>query len=727
MEVRIGTTEDFAEDADRTNTIREFRVIRGSVLLFGWFALSHWNSLQAATLCPMPRIPVDDAADPRLADYQQLNQQNPARWSGYFIAEGDKIAERLIASRYPVQSVLLIPEYAERFAALVSAETPLYVGSRQLLEATIGFNFHRGVLACGRRLPPLSLAETLSATADRATVVVCHDLKDPTNLGSILRTSAALGVRAVVLGPHCADYLSRRVVRVSMAAALQLPIVVAADVGGALARLKREFEFELVATVVDPAAEPLAKARRAAKMALVLGGEAHGLSPEVIAACDRRVTIPMRPGIDSLNVAVAAAVFLFHFGRSPAATGTRSAGYTVRRPKVVCRLLIWPPSSRQSANLVSTAGCCTISAAATSWPAASSASKMSQHGSRRWFTSFRQRHSAQARPRIETGRSTICRARSGSICVGRSWNKGCSRCGGDEADRHGISSRNSNPYVSRVDAGVVELVRFGPWVDSSGDLIQLFEATWDDDQWQMHLAAARVTDAAYGVAWKLIADRTRGGGSVLETEVQRAILDHFAANHVTTYSPPIVGAGAHSGDPHFETSTENDAPIREGEFVLIDLWGKLDKPRAVYSDLTRVGFVGREVPETYQKIFQIVAAARDAAIARVRERFAEDEPLQGWEVDEAARDVIDKAGYGEYFIHRTGHSIGQETHGNGANMDNLETHEERLVLRRTCFSIEPGIYLPDFGVRSEVNVFIDSGGQVHVTGGVLQRSVLAVS
>ena len=290
------------------------------------------------------------------------------------------------------------------------------------------------------------------------------------------------------------------------------------------------------------------------------------------------------------------------------------------------------------------------------------------------------------------------------------------------------SPRTSNPYVSRVDAGVVELVRsFGCEVTSSGDLIQQFEATWDDEQWQMHLAAARVTDAAYGVAWNLIADRTRGGGSVLETEVQRAILDYFAANSVTTYSPPIVAANAHSGDPHFETSTENDAPIRDGDFVLIDLWGKLDKPRAVYSDLTRVGFVGREVPQKYEKVFQIVAAARDAAIALVKQRFAANQSLRGWEVDQAARDVIDKAGYGDYFIHRTGHSIGQETHGNGANMDDLETHEERLVLRRTCFSIEPGIYLPEFGVRSEVNVFIDAAGQVQVTGGELQRSVLAIT
>jgi Xaa-Pro aminopeptidase len=353
----------------------------------------------------------------------------------------------------------------------------------------------------------------------------------------------------------------------------------------------------------------------------------------------------------------------------------------------------------------------------------------SQHGSRRWFyfvpasgTPIKLVH------RIETGALDHLPGDKRVYLRWQELESGVQQMlGGARKVAMEYSPKTSNPYVSRVDAGVVELVRsFDCEIVSSGDLIQQFEATWDDEQWQMHQAAARVTDAAYGVAWKLIAERTRGGGSVLETEVQRAILEFFAANGVTTYSPPIVGANAHSGNPHFETSTENDVPIRAGDFVLIDLWGKLDMPRAVYSDLTRVGFVGREVPEKYERIFQIVAAARDAAIDLVEKRFAAAKPLHGWEVDQAARDVIEKAGYGEYFIHRTGHSIGQETHGNGANMDDLETHEERLVLRRTCFSIEPGIYLPGFGVRSEVNVFIDAAGQVHVTGGELQRSVLAV-
>jgi Xaa-Pro aminopeptidase len=290
-----------------------------------------------------------------------------------------------------------------------------------------------------------------------------------------------------------------------------------------------------------------------------------------------------------------------------------------------------------------------------------------------------------------------------------------------------FSSRNANPYVSRVDAGVVDLIRsFGCKVVSSGDLVQEFEATWDDDQEQMHFQAAQHTNAAYALAWQFIADRVRAKGSVRELEVQALIMQHFRDHGMTTYSPPIVGVNAHSGDPHFDNSPANDTPMREGDFVLVDLWAKLDRPRAVYSDLTRVGFIGTSVPEKYERIFQIVAAARDAAIERVRTAFAEEVDIQGWEVDEAARDVIEREGYGEYFVHRTGHSIGQETHGNGANMDDLETHEERLILPRTCFSIEPGIYLPEFGIRSEIDVYIDGDRQVHITGGELQTEVVPI-
>ena len=286
--------------------------------------------------------------------------------------------------------------------------------------------------------------------------------------------------------------------------------------------------------------------------------------------------------------------------------------------------------------------------------------------------------------------------------------------------------RVSNPYVSRVDGGTIELVRgFGVEIVSSGDLIQQFESTWDDSQWQMHLEAEKVTTSAYEMAFPLIAERVRQGGTIREIEVQSAIMDHFHRNGLTTYSPPIVAVGRHSGDPHYEPVAGRDAPIGAGDFVLIDLWAKLDRPRSVYSDLTRVGYVGDVVPARYEEIFAIVAKARDAAIDRVRERYAADRPLKGWEVDAAGRRVIDDSGYGAHFIHRIGHNIGQEVHGNGANMDDLETHEERLVLRRTCFSIEPGLYFDDFGIRSEVNVFVDGEGTVHVTGG-LQTGVLPI-
>jgi Xaa-Pro aminopeptidase len=228
------------------------------------------------------------------------------------------------------------------------------------------------------------------------------------------------------------------------------------------------------------------------------------------------------------------------------------------------------------------------------------------------------------------------------------------------------------------------------------------------------------------VAFGFIADRVRKQGSVHETEVQQRILEHFKANRLVTDHPPICAVGPHSGDPHYEPRPGPDGVIREGDFVLIDLWAKLDQPRAVYSDLTWTGVVGKEVPARYEDIFRIVAQARDAAIACVQKAFRDRTSLQGWQVDQAARDVIDRAGYGQHFCHRTGHSIGQETHGNGANMDNLETREERRVLPRTCFSIEPGIYLAEFGVRSEVNVFVDAQEKVHVTGGKPQEHVVPI-
>ncbi|MEL7497480.1 MAG: M24 family metallopeptidase [Planctomycetota bacterium] len=288
------------------------------------------------------------------------------------------------------------------------------------------------------------------------------------------------------------------------------------------------------------------------------------------------------------------------------------------------------------------------------------------------------------------------------------------------------SPENANPYVSKVDGGTIELVsKYGAEIASSGNLIQYFEARWSPEQWQLHLAADQLNRQAFDLAFDMIANHVRNGKPIREMEVQDAVMDFYGANNMTTYHPPIVAVGPHSGDPHYAPQRDSDSEICNGDFVLLDMWAKLDVPGGVYTDLTKVGFVGDEVPKTYADIFEIVAGGRDAGIECVRRAFSESRPLQGWEVDDATRKVIEDAGYGEYFIHRTGHNIGQETHGNGAHMDNLETREDRLVMPRTCFSIEPGIYLDDFGIRSEINVYIDENNEVHVTGGC-QTEVLPI-
>ena len=259
----------------------------------------------------MTLIAVSNIDDPRLAPYRELNQRNLTRQSGLFIAEGDKVVERLISSRFPVASVLAEADWAERLAPQLPAEASIYVAERKLLEATIGFNFHRGVLACGRRLPGPTAAEIGRTCGERATILICSDVQDPTNLGSIIRTAAAFGCGGVILAGRCADPFSRRVLRVSMGAALHVPIVESRDLA-AHARVLRQYGFSLAATVIDVDAQPLAAFQPPARLALVLGSEGHGLSVEVLALCDQRLTIPMRLGIDSLNVAVAAAVFLYH-------------------------------------------------------------------------------------------------------------------------------------------------------------------------------------------------------------------------------------------------------------------------------------------------------------------------------------------------------------------------------------------------------------------------------
>ncbi len=285
------------------------------------------------------------------------------------------------------------------------------------------------------------------------------------------------------------------------------------------------------------------------------------------------------------------------------------------------------------------------------------------------------------------------------------------------------SPRNGNPYISMVDGGTVELVKScGVDVVPSGDLVQLFEATLSPEEIKSHFEVEKITTAAFDLAFKMIAECVRAGTPATETEVQAEIVRFLSIEHQLDIDhAPIVAVGPHSGDPHFEPKKDIDKPIAEGAFVMIDLWARFDRPGAVFSDITKNGFVGESVPEKFTKVFNVVAASRDAGIELVKSRFAAGAELRGFEVDDACRNVIEEAGYGDYFVHRTGHSIGSAIHGNGTHMDNLETHDDRLVLPRTCFSIEPGIYTEEFGVRCEIDVIIDSDKQVHVTGGVQER------
>ncbi len=283
------------------------------------------------------------------------------------------------------------------------------------------------------------------------------------------------------------------------------------------------------------------------------------------------------------------------------------------------------------------------------------------------------------------------------------------------------SPRNANPYIARVDAGTVELVRSsGCDIDGSGDLISLFEATLSDSQLEAHLAASDVTNAAFDRAWELIAQGIRDHGDVDERDVQQAILQQFADHDMIVDHPPIVAVNENGGDPHYETGTGANTTITADCYVLIDQWGRHDHDDGIYSDLTRCGYTGTTIPEHYAEVFRIVAAGRDAGIECVRSKLAAGEPLQGWQVDDAVRRVITDAGYADAFCHRTGHSLGRETHGNGTHIDNLETHETRRILPRTLFTIEPGIYLPEFGIRSEVNVFVHADNSIQVTGGPVQ-------
>lgn len=289
------------------------------------------------------------------------------------------------------------------------------------------------------------------------------------------------------------------------------------------------------------------------------------------------------------------------------------------------------------------------------------------------------------------------------------------------------SPLNAIPYVAKVDAGTIELIKsYGVEVKSSADLISMFAAVWSQDQFNDNKPVASEITKIVRSAFDFIKTQLLSGIALTEYEVQQFIMNEFDKRNYYTDSPPIVGVNENSANPHYAPTSEIFKPIHKNDFVLIDLWAKSKNTDSVWADITWVGYAGTTVPEKYSNIFNIVAKARDEALSFVSSRFAEHKEVRGFEVDDAARNVISKAGYGEYFFHRTGHSITTDLHGSGAHMDNYETKDERLLLPSTSFSIEPGIYLPEFGVRSEIDVYITPDGKVMATGNDIQRFVLPI-
>ncbi|MDW8356078.1 MAG: M24 family metallopeptidase [Bryobacterales bacterium] len=280
------------------------------------------------------------------------------------------------------------------------------------------------------------------------------------------------------------------------------------------------------------------------------------------------------------------------------------------------------------------------------------------------------------------------------------------------------SPRCAIPYVSLVDAGTVELVRsFGVEVASSADLVQYFEARWTEKKLETHVRAAGLIDSIRAEAFRYVGSKLAAGELVTEWHVKNFILDRFRQAGLVTDHGPIVAVNENASDPHYEPRADRHRAIRRGDVLLIDLWAKLAEPGAVYYDITWTAYCGDAIPTEVERVFEAVRGARDAALKRVQEAVREGRVLRGFEVDDVARAYLHERGYEEYFVHRTGHSIGEDVHGAGANMDNLETRDERRIIPWTCFSIEPGVYLPQFGIRSEVNVFVGDR-EARVTGEV---------
>jgi len=288
------------------------------------------------------------------------------------------------------------------------------------------------------------------------------------------------------------------------------------------------------------------------------------------------------------------------------------------------------------------------------------------------------------------------------------------------------SPGNAIPYVSRVDAGTVETVRqCGPEVVSSGDLVQRFEAVWTDAAFASHVAAAERLYRIKDRAFELIRSRMKAGGPLTEIEVQEAMSDWFREEGLVAGSPPNVSAQENAGNPHYQATRAVHRAIRPNESVLIDLWGKLPEEGAVYADITWVGYTGTAIPDELRAAFAAARDGRDAAVDLVQSAARDGRELRGFEVDRACRAVIDKAGFGPLFIHRTGHSLGENVHGNGVHMDDYETHDTRRLLPGTGFTIEPGVYTDRYGVRTEINMFVNE--REAIVTGPRQQDILVLT
>ena len=280
------------------------------------------------------------------------------------------------------------------------------------------------------------------------------------------------------------------------------------------------------------------------------------------------------------------------------------------------------------------------------------------------------------------------------------------------------SPRNAIMYVSLVDAGTIEVLRgFGKTIVSSADLISEFEAVLSEAQIASHYEAQRLIDEILAEGFRTTGNRVRSDGATSEFAMVEWLSSAMTRGGLVWENGPNVSVNANSSDSHYEPTAASSKPIREGDFVLIDIWGRMDRPGSCFYDITWTGVVGRAPSAKEIGVFEVVRNARDAAIQAVQRAYKADEPIEGWQADDAARAVIRGAGYGDYFTHRTGHNIAAEIHGTGAHLDNLETHDTRLILPHTCFSVEPGVYLPEFGIRSEVNMMTSRNDAV-VTGRV---------